>query len=625
MKKVLKIIFNILIFIFIINLIINKSQANELNEQVARFYEIHPLIYKESMTKISLIDPKPNVINSFLPGQRGANQLIVYTPNYIFKTTGTNEFGTEAIVIDGIVTQLNGADSFIPPNGYVLSGHGRAKKWINENITVGSYVIIDEQKNMLYTFITPDSFIFNAREKLYETQSIINYYLKNENGYNYSTSRSYMNKAYNNLEKAKKRPDDVQKIAKEAMDNASKALENALPYRNNELKGVWIRPTEMNNDEVIKTLDRIKESGIDNVFLETYLHGKTIYKSDVLQKYGFIPQYEEFTGFDPLKAFIDEAHKRNMKIHIWFESFYVGNKNPKTSPCHILRVKPGWANTTKALYTSDEPVYSISEHNGYFLDPSHPDVQMFLLEIINEIITKYKPDGINLDYIRYPQSANTNMSNYERSNWGYTPYARYEFKKLYNIDPVDIKYKDENWNIWAAYRQNKITEFVESVSKICRKKNILLTAVIFPDRQKSLDVKMQDWRTWSLKGYVDGFTPLILTCDKLVAQNQIQDIKINISPGTKVYSGLFVPFMDGSCDDMLRLIHETRKLNSNGVVLFDYAHFKDRYKTTLQERVFNPGDLKTSISGKDKDKEIKKDTKVKKRKFFQRRNKEKNK
>ena len=123
-------------------------------------------------------------------------------------------------------------------------------------------------------------------------------------------------------------------------------------------------------------------------------------------------------------------------------------------------MKPGWANTTKALYTSDEPVYSISEHNGYFLDPAHPDVQVFLLELINEIITKYKPDGINLDYIRYPQSANVNMASYERSNWGYTQYARYEFKKMYNIDPIDIKYKDENWANWSNYRQNKITEFV---------------------------------------------------------------------------------------------------------------------------------------------------------------------
>ena len=141
-----------------------------------------------------------------------------------------------------------------------------------------------------------------SQEKLSETQSIINYYLKNENGYNYTISRNYMNKAYNNLEKAKKRPDDVQKIANEAMDNASKALENALPYRNNELKGIWIRPTQTNNDEVVKTLDKIKDAGIDNVFLETYLHGKTIYKSDILQKYGFIPQYEQFSGFDPLKA-----------------------------------------------------------------------------------------------------------------------------------------------------------------------------------------------------------------------------------------------------------------------------------------------------------------------------------
>ena len=128
--------------------------------------------------------------------------------------------------------------------------------------------------------------------------------------------------------------------------------------------------------------------------------------------------------------------------------------------------------------------------------------------------------------------------------------------------------------------------------------------------------KMQDWRTWSLKGYVDGFTPLILTCDKVVAQSQIQDIKINTSPGTKVYTGLFIPFMDGSCDDLLRLIHEARKLNSNGIVLFDYAHFKDKYKVSLQERVFNKDDLKKISNPKI---EVNKAIKQKKRNFFKKR------
>ena len=96
------------------------------------------IIFNQSIFKIDAIDPQAvtNVRGANYPGLRGANQLIVYTPSFGYRTN-TNEFGTEAVITENIVTSLSGADSLIPPNGYVISGHGRAKKWINENIKEG--------------------------------------------------------------------------------------------------------------------------------------------------------------------------------------------------------------------------------------------------------------------------------------------------------------------------------------------------------------------------------------------------------------------------------------------------------------------------------------------------------
>ena len=74
----------------------------------------------------------------------------------------------------------------------------------------------------------------------------------------------------------------------------------------------------------------------------------------------------------------------------------------------------------------------------------------------SEIVNRYKPDGINLDYIRYPQSLSPNYSNYDMSNWGYTQYARADFKETYGVDPMDIKPYDYLWDYWRYYRCNKI-------------------------------------------------------------------------------------------------------------------------------------------------------------------------
>ncbi len=551
-------------------------------------------IYKESSHWINSIDPTTATsLNSFYPGLRGSNQLVIYTPNYGLKT-GTNEFGTEAIVSGNIVTEMNGADSLIPLSGFVISGHGNAKKWINENITIGSKIFVDLQNNKIKTYLTPDSLVFGAKQKIKEANSIMEYYRSIDILYNDKMATDYITKAKELLRKAETDSDKTQIFISEATEMANLAIMNALPYRENELKGVWVRPTEKSPEEIEKTVEKLHNSGINNVFLETYYHGKTIYPSEVLNCYNITNQREEFAGFDPLKTWIYECHKRNMKLHVWFETFYIGNQSPESSEKHILKVYPHWANTTKAAYASTTPVASLSEHNGYFIDPANPEVQKYLLCIINEIITKYKPDGINLDYIRYPQSISAKFTSYDMTNWGYTAYARNEFKSQYCVDPVELKYNNSGWDLWARYRQDKITKFVTDVRKLTQCNNTMLTTVIFPDRQKAMETKMQDWRTWSLNNLVDGFTPLILTSDKTTAASMIADIKNNSGPCTKVYPGLFVTFMGGSTDDLLMQIQEARKQNTSGMIIFDYAHLDQKYIDALTVRVYTPDKIASS-------------------------------
>lgn len=545
------------------------------------------IIFSQKIYPISAIDPTilNNASASFYPGLRGANQMVVYTPAYGYRTN-TNEFGAEAIVNGNVVTSLSGADSIIPRDGLVISAHGSAKKWMNENIIVGSKIYVNQDARTLTVYVTSGSFLYGAREKIKEAQGIVHYYRERSYLYDHKKPCAYIDKAEEYLRQAENDPKNVQKYSALAINAANSALANALPYDKDELKGVWIRPTETSAEGVIATLDKIKASGIDNVFLETYYHGKTIFPSKTMERYQFLSQNEKFVGFDPLKVWVDEAHKRNMKVHIWFETFYVGNDNPKDNPKSILAVNPCWGNKTKRDFDSLNPVPSLSEHNGYFIDPANPDVQEFLEELITEIICNYHPDGINLDYIRYPQSVSAKFASYDLSNWGYTDYARTEFKNLYDKDPVDITTDDPLWPCWAKYRQDKITSFVLRISQLTKKNNTMLTAVIFPDKQKALETKQQDWKTWSALGYVDGFTPLLLTCDAKTANTMMQDVIRNKHHCTDLYAGLFITFMDGSSEDLLRQIQEARKLHTKGIIIFDYAHLDQQYVDTLKQSVF---------------------------------------
>ncbi|MBE7712865.1 MAG: hypothetical protein E7Z87_03890 [Cyanobacteria bacterium SIG26] len=560
------------------------------------------VVFKANSTRIHAIDPILGA--NFFPGGRGANKMVIYTKDFGLHT-GTNEFGTEAIVEGNTVIALSGADSTIPDNGVVISGHGIAKNWISQNITVGSKVYIDEENNILNIYTTSESYTYEAREKIKEALSIIDFYKTTTSNYDWQKPMQHIQTAENYINIAEhetKNSTILQQYTKEAIDSANQALKTSLPYIKTELKGTWLRPTETSREQIIETLEKIQSSGFNSIFLETYFHGNTIFPSKTMNKYGFTVQNPIFEGFDPLEVWIKEAHKRDIKVHIWFQSFYVGNKPPENCASSILSVRPDWGNKTKQYANEPTATRSISEHNGYFIDPANPEIHEFLLELVSEIIENYNPDGINLDYIRYP---NNNTDKAEAA-WGFTDYARNEFKTQYGIDPVDLTTADVQWFDWNQYRRDNITKFVKKVGELCKKEKVYLSAVIFPDIASALSSKQQDWRTWSINGYINGFTPLFLTYDQSMLASMMHDVISVKAPTTELYAGLFVTFMGGAPEDLVRQIYQTRRMFANGVILFDYAHTTPLYTTTLMAGAFN------------ENKKIKLTETNKKRKWFKR-------
>ena len=140
---------------------------------------------------------------------------------------------------------------------------------------------------------------------------------------------------------------------------------------------------------------------------------------------------------------------------------------------------------------------------------------------------------------------------------------------------------------WNAYRRDQITNMVKKVGQLGKRSNTHITAVVFPDRIAAYNKKYQDWKTWSTRGYLDGITPLFLTCDSKTAYKMMSDVVNSKSYNTDFYAGLFVPFMSGSDEDLIRQIHEARTLNAKGVILFDYAHLNNKYIKTLSTSVFS--------------------------------------
>lgn len=547
---------------------------------------------KRARIKINSINPTPesNPMGSYYPGFRGNNQLVVYTSAF-GEYTGTNEFGKEAIVIEDKVFGFCGSNCYIPKNGYIISGHGSAKKWINENLMEGAIVKIYPEIKTLESTITPESYLYKAGQRINEAKKLVLEYKRTLPGYQSKISENYLNQAIQKYNEAKYLLDKLQytdgkEVSNYALKLADMSFYYAIPAVQNELHGVWLRPTEKNQEEIAKTLDRLKKTGVDNVFLETYYQGYTIFPSTTMASYGIKEQRPEFEGWNPLQIWLDEAHKRNMKVQIWFQTFYVGNEDISRNPKHILSVYPEWANVQKKYAGCSRPRPSVSEHNGYFLDPANPNVQKFLTALLTEIVTTYNVDGLNIDYIRYPKSLSPNIPGALESTWGYSAYARNEFKAMAGKDPVELEVSDPLMSKWVTYRQGKVTEFVSRLRSVVGDKNIMLSTVIFPGQQDTAITKLQNWPLWAQSGYIDAFTPLIMSSDSYMAGSSVREIRNLAGNNVWILSGLFEPFTAGTPADLISQIAAVRKEGSSGIILFDNAHLGDDFITALSARIF---------------------------------------
>ena len=191
-------------------------------------------------------------------------------------------------------------------------------------------------------------------------------------------------------------------ITAQAQTNLSDYLTKRMPKR--ETRAVWLttlanldwpktyarsaESIEQQKQELIDILDKYQKANINTVLLQARVRAATIYPSDIepwdrciTGIEGRAPGY----GYDPLAFAVTECHKRGMELHAWIATIPVGAKN--SLGCRML-MKKGFR------------IRNFS--TGSYLDHADPRVAPYLASICGEIVRKYDVDGINLDYIRYP-------------------------------------------------------------------------------------------------------------------------------------------------------------------------------------------------------------------------------
>lgn len=144
-------------------------------------------------------------------------------------------------------------------------------------------------------------------------------------------------------------------------------------------------------NDLCNQLDQLKAAGINTVIVQTRIRGTVIYPS-TLEPFDdcFTGQPDRQPDYDPLALCVEECHKRGLECHAWVVCFPVGKfAQQKRYGKRAINVRrPDLVKRAAA---------------EWIMDPAKPATATYLADLCREIVEHYAVDGIQLDYIRYPE------------------------------------------------------------------------------------------------------------------------------------------------------------------------------------------------------------------------------
>ncbi|NLY66714.1 MAG: family 10 glycosylhydrolase [Tissierellia bacterium] len=234
-------------------------------------------------------------------------------------------------------------------------------------------------------------------------------------------------------------------------------MQNSIAKR--QLRGAWISTTlnldwpstetiNINNDkeriertknELIAILDKAVDMNMNAVFLQVSPEGDAFYKSDIVPWSRYLTgTFGKDPGFDPLAFAVEQAHKRNLEIHAWFNPYRV-SMNTNSATIESLNIE-------KSVYR-EHPDWIRTAYDRFVVDPGIPEARKWVKDRVMEVVKKYDIDGIHFDDYFYHE------------------------KYIGELDDDNTfnKYNLENFSYKEDWRRNNTYLLIKEISQEIRK------------------------------------------------------------------------------------------------------------------------------------------------------------
>ena len=246
-----------------------------------------------------------------------------------------------------------------------------------------------------------------------------------------------------------------------------------------ELKGVFISYIELskylkdNNikENINQMINNVDKMNLNTIVLQVRSQADAIYDSNIYP-FSFYISEEENISIDILEYFIEEAHKKDIKVIAWINPYRVRTND------NIETISP---NNPAYKYLNTDYLYI---NNGIYFNPSKQEVEDLIVEGVKEVLN-YKIDGLLFDDYFYPNNE-IDINDYE--------------EYLKNNDFIE---KDE-------YNLNVVNKLIKRVHIECQNKNIPFG--ISPDGniENNYNKNYADVKKWLASDeYIDFIMPQV--------------------------------------------------------------------------------------------------------------------
>ncbi len=333
-----------------------------------------------------------------------------------------------------------------------------------------------------------------------------------------------------------------------------------------DFRGIWIpRWSIPDSKEIFGRLD----DRFNHIFLQIFALGQAYYPST------YAPSVVKSDRW--LKKFLNEAHRRQIKVSAWINVFYSWGYALRTGDRdHPINRQPNWYvqdQFERSILTYDCAALENLGIEGYYLSPSNGNVRSYLTHIIEEVISRYDFDGIHLDYARYPGR-----------RFVYDVSLRSKFMRRYYVDPLqfftpsDLKTRYGLWGYddlqkqWQEFIYNDLTQFIRDLSKHikAKKPGIELSVAVKPNYLTAQSEYYQDWADWLNSGFVDFVCLMAYTGN---IEGYLRKTQKVVKEPHRVTFGLALYLLSPMM--IKRQVELVRSAPYGGVVFFSFKQLKE--------------------------------------------------